>query len=91
MGVSVLIGAYNIGNGYVQDGNTIGYNTHVAAAQTLGGIGGAAVGAQFGAAIGVWFGGVGAIPGALIGGVVGGILGGWGGSELGGAAVDVFY
>jgi hypothetical protein len=91
VGVSLLIGAYNVRQGYIEDSRTFGYNTQVATAQTIGGLGGAVAGAQIGAAVGVWFGGVGAIPGAVIGGVAGGVLGGWGGSELGGAAVDWFY
>lgn len=93
--VSIGLGIYNINQANIVDNRTFGYNTQVATAQTIGGIGGAwggaAAGAQVGTAIGVWFGGVGAVPGAVIGGVVGGILGGWGGSELGCAAVDWFY
>lgn len=86
--VSTGLGAYNINQANIKDGRTFGYNTQVATAQTLGGIGGAMAGAEMGAAIGVWFGGVGAVPGAVIGGIIGGIAGGWGGSELGGAVVD---
>ena len=81
--VSVGLGAYNIYNGYQQDGCTYGLNAQVATGQTIGGIGGGMAGAEIGAAIGVWFGGVGAIPGAIIGGVIGG----WLGTEAGGATV----
>lgn len=89
--ITVGLAAYNINEANKLDNRTFGYNTQVATAQTIGGIGGAMAGAQIGGAIGVWFGGVGAIPGSIIGGVIGGVLGGWGGSELGEASVNFFY
>jgi len=89
--ITLALAAYNINEANKLDNRSFGYNTQVATAQTLGGIGGAMAGAQIGGIIGIWFGGVGAIPGSIIGGLVGGVLGGWGGSELGEASVNFFY
>ncbi|PKQ65181.1 hypothetical protein BZG02_03365 [Labilibaculum filiforme] len=89
--VTIGLAAYNINEANKLDNRSFGYNTQVATAQTVVGIGGAMAGAQIGGAIGVWFGGVGAIPGSIIGGIIGGVLGGWGGSELGEAGVNLFY
>jgi hypothetical protein len=85
-----IAGFIDIRMGYMEDGNTVGYNTGKAVAGTAGGALGAWGGATVGAAVGGWLGGIGAIPGAVIGGIVGSIGGGWGGSAAGEAIYDGF-
>jgi RHS repeat-associated protein len=83
----IALGAYEVYQGYQQDGGKFGYNAQVQTAGAVGGIAGGAVGAEagatVGAAIGVWFGGVGAVPGAIIGGLIGGAIGAWTGDYYG--------
>lgn len=66
---TVLFGAYDIGNGYIQDGGQIGQNTKAAALRTGGAAAGAWAGGKLGGAIGT------AICGPLCG-VAGAIIGG---------------
>lgn len=96
--VGAALGVYLIANGYIQDGNSYGYNSQLATASFAGGLAGGLAGAEFGAylggTVGVWFGGVGAVPGAVIGGLVGGAIGGtvggYYGSEAGAAVFGLF-
>ena len=84
---TIAFGAYDINEGYKQDGGQFGQNAQIATGRTLGGAVGSVVGAKAGAlagaAIGAAFWGVGAVPGALIGGIIGAFGGGWLGSEGG--------
>jgi RHS repeat-associated protein len=83
----VLLGGYEVYQGYQQDGGHYGYNAQVQTAGAVGGLvgglAGAKVGSATGAAVGAWFGGVGAVPGAIIGGLIGGGIGAWGGDYYG--------
>jgi len=84
---ALAICGYQINQGLVADGYTIGYNTLNATSEVAGGALGGWGGAAVGASIGAWFGGFGAIPG----GIIGGIVGGWGGSQAAGAAFRWLY
>ena len=83
----IALGAYEIRQGYIQDGGYFGYNAQVQTVGVIGGMAGAWAGAELGAsggaAIGALFGGVGAIPGGIIGGLIGGAIGAWSGDYYG--------
>jgi hypothetical protein len=87
---TIVGGGVQIGVGYVQDGNSYGYNAQKATASVAGGAGGVAIGTAIGAGIGAWLGGIGAIPGAAIGGAIGSVVGSFGGSKAGEAIYDGF-
>ena len=91
--VGLATGGYQVFQGYVADGYTIGYNTQLAGSEVTGGMlgswGGAYLGAKVGFTIGTPFGGVGGPVGAVVGGVAGAIVSGWGGSVVGGATYQL--
>jgi hypothetical protein len=95
VGATVVIGGFQVYNGYQMDGGQFGYNANVAGASAtgsiVGGWAGAEAGIYIGGSIGALFGGVGAVPGAIIEGFVGGIAGSLTGSKVGEASVNYYY
>ncbi len=70
-----LLGAYNMGSGYIKDGNSFGENFKLATVQTLGGATGAAIGAKTFAVMFSYLGPYGIVGGGIVGGIIGGIGG----------------
>lgn len=103
MGVSVVIGLINTGQGYQEDGRRFGRNAQKAVAKTTGSIlggwagaeAGAFMGAEFGATIGSVFPGAGTVIGGIVGGFVGGAIGAFGGgifgAGVGEGSVEAYY
>jgi hypothetical protein len=90
--LGIAASAWQIGQGFHEDGNRIGVHTGEAVSGVAGGWAGAWAGAEGGAAAGAAIGsivpGVGTAVGGVVGGIVGGIAGGIGGNWVGEHAFD---